>query len=122
MTDLPLTFLGCLGVAIAILALQYGHARWLDLRLPKRERLPVWLRGGPTMYRRRTALYAYPWLSTFLAVLLLFVAAMQEISPGPRTRVEMMIAVGFAMALFALVQLFSWRFLMRWFARGEPKV
>ena len=82
----------------------------------------MWLRGGPVMFRRRTALYCYPLFSTALALLLLCIAAMQDVEPGPRSRLEIMLAIGGAMMVFAFVQVVNWRMLMRWFARGEPSV
>lgn len=77
-----LTFLG---LAMILLAPIFGHARYLDLTLPKKwKRLPVFLKGR-VMYSRRVALYYVPCYIGAIAGVMFAVALSQDIAPGPRS-------------------------------------
>ncbi|ANU08302.1 hypothetical protein [Paraurantiacibacter namhicola] len=116
---MPSTTLGLLASASVILALQFWHANYLDRTLPKRRKLPVWLRGRAD-YKRRTALRMHAYYQIFLTVLLLLIAIKQDMNPGPRTNLEMVIAFTGVLLMFALLQVINWWLLMRWFRKGEP--
>lgn len=113
---------GFLVSSAIIVGAQFAFAHHLDRTLPKRKKLPLWLRGGPHMDKRRWALIAWPCLNAFLAVLLLITTLTQDFDPGPRTDVEMIVAGTLVLLLFALLNLANiWR-LKRWFRKGEPKI
>ena len=116
---MPVATLGLLASASVIIGLQFWHARYLDRTLPKRKRLPVWLRGRSD-YKRHTALRLHAYYQLFLATLLLLIAVRQDLDPGPRSDKQMIAAFTFALLIFAVLQMQNWWMLLRWFRKGEP--
>ena len=118
---MPVATLGLLAVASVIIGLQFRFACYLDRTLPKRKRLPVWLRSRGD-YKRETALRIHAYYQLVMTALLLVVALRQDFDPGPRSDLEMILAFTFALLLFGATQLVNWWLLRRWFKMGEPSV
>jgi hypothetical protein len=111
-----------LGLAMVLLGPIFGHARYLDLTLPRKwKRLPVFLRGA-SMHSRRVALYYVPCFIGAIAVLMLGVTVSQDIAPGPRSDTE--VAVMFALVLGIMSVGYPVNVLRqrRWMRTGKPTI
>jgi hypothetical protein len=114
-----LTFLG---LAMMLLAPMFGHARYLDLTLPKMwKRLPVFMRGT-SMHSRRVALYYVPCLVAFAAVLMLGVAILQDIEGGPRSNREVALTFALVLGIFGLGYPINVLRQLHWVRAGGPKL
>jgi hypothetical protein len=111
-----------LGMALVLLAPIFGHARYLDLTLPRKwKRLPVFLKGC-SMYSRRVALYYVPCWIGAVAALMLLVAISQDVAPGPRS--DQALAGMFVVVLGIVSTIYPahvWR-QRRWMRTGSPRI
>ncbi len=117
-----MTSLTFLGIAMMLLAPMFGHARYLDLTLPKKwKRLPVFMRGT-SMYSRRVALYYVPCFVGFAAVLMLGVVILQDIEGGPRSDREVSLTFALVLGIFGLGYPINVLRQISWVRAGGPKI
>lgn len=116
--------LGTILIAIVIVGMQVLHARANDRRLlAKWQRLPVFVQGSPSVYRRTAALNWHVWSTGLMAAMLIALTLWFEIHQGRVRSDRQVIGANAAVMLgWSLFYLLNWQLQKRWMRTGKPVV